>query len=148
MATDARKANASTKSRVDLHGASEQVGDLPQILPGVVAGARLQIERIGVEIAGTLWHRRHRPDLHAKVFADRGDNGAGDLVLDVEQVLGRERAVEGFRPQVRVVCAVDQLGGDADAIAALAHAAFQHVAHFQQARDGRNADPLLRAELE
>ena len=55
----------------------------------------------------------------------RRDNRAGHLVLDGENVL--ELAVVAFGPNVPVGFCVDQLHGDADAIARLSHASLEDV---------------------
>ncbi|MEO6263421.1 MAG: hypothetical protein ABIO58_00335 [Luteimonas sp.] len=56
-------------------------------------------------------------------------------------------SVVGFRPQVRIRISVDQLRGDAHALAGAAHAAFQHGADAKLAGDIRNAD-FLALEIE
>ena len=45
-----------------------------------------------------------------------------------------DRAIVTFRPEVRAVCCVDQLRRDADAVAALANAALQHVSDAELLR--------------
>ena len=69
-----------------------------------------------------------------------GDDGRGHLVLDGEDVL--EVAVVSFRPEVVSGGAVDELGGDADPVARLAHAAFEHVAHAELPGDGAHVHGL------
>ncbi len=61
------------------------------------------------------------------------DHRPGDLVLDSEHV--GELAVVGLRPQVIAVGRVDELRGDADLIARLAHAALEHGGDVQLVRD-------------
>ena len=56
---------------------------------------------------------------------DRGDDRFGDLVLHGEHV--GEAAIVTFRPEMAAGGNVIELGGDADAVAILAHAAFDHV---------------------
>ena len=71
---------------------------------------------------------------------DCSDDFPCDLVLqgkDVGQV-----AVVAVGPDVIAGRGVDQLGGDAHAIAALAHAALQHVTHAEFARDALYVDRL------
>ena len=63
---------------------------------------------------------------------DGGDNALGDLVLDGEDV--GEVAVVALCPDVVAGRRVDKLRGDAQALAGLAHAAFEHVAHAELAR--------------
>ena len=136
------------EARVQFHRLPEQVRDLHQLHPGEIQPARPQVERVGVEVAGAVRHRRRRAHAHVQVAVDGLDDGGGDFVLDVEQVVGGERAVVGFRPQVLVALGVDQLGGDAQAVAGAADAAFQHVPHFQRVGDRGDAQGLLLAELE
>jgi hypothetical protein len=50
-----------------------------------------------------------------------------DVVLHGEDIV--ELAVVGFRPQVRVRGHLDQLRGDAHAVARLAHTAFEDRGH-------------------
>ena len=62
------------------------------------------------------------------------DDLGGDLGLDLEDVV--DLAVEGLRPQLRVVGDADQLRRDADAVLAVrgtgpAHGAFHHVVDAQ-----------------
>ncbi len=64
---------------------------------------------------------------------DRGDDGLGDLVLDREHV--GELAVVALRPDVAAGRHVIELRGDAHAVAAFAHAAFDHVADAELLRD-------------
>jgi len=60
---------------------------------------------------------------------DRGDDAFGDLVLHGEYV--GELAVVSLRPEMTAGGDVVELSGDAHAIAALAHAAFQDIAHAE-----------------
>ena len=62
----------------------------------------------------------------------------GDLILQVENVV--QRAVEPVGPEMRAGLRFDQLRGDAQAIARLAHAAFQHIAHAEFAPDLPDVD--------
>ena len=71
---------------------------------------------------------------------DGADHARGDLVLQVENIL--ERAVETVRPQMRAGRGVDQLPGDADLVAGLADAAFEHVADAELAADLFDVDRL------
>src|SRR3546814_487330 len=68
----------------------------------------------------------------------RRDDLLRDLVLDREDV--GQLAVVPLGPEMAARLAVDQLRGDADAGASLAHAAFQHVAHAELAADVLNVD--------
>ena len=75
---------------------------------------------------------RGRLALGAKIFRgidlwlDRGDDGFGDLILYGEHV--GEAAVIVLRPDVAAGGRVVELGGDAYAVAALAHSARDHIA--------------------
>jgi hypothetical protein len=69
----------------------------------------------------------------AKIFRsidlrlDRRDDGLGDLILHREHI--GEIAVVALGPDMAAGCDIVQLRGDADAVAALAHAAFEQVSH-------------------
>ena len=71
---------------------------------------------------------------------ERADHAFGDAILQLEHIL--QRAVEFVRPEMGARRGIDQLAGDADAVAGLAHAAFEHVAHAQFARDLLDIDRL------
>ena len=62
------------------------------------------------------------------------------LVLKLEDVF--ERAVEAIGPEMRAGDRIDQLRGDAHPVAALAHRAFEHVAHAEFAADLLHVDGL------
>ena len=64
---------------------------------------------------------------------DGADDGLRHLVLKREDV--GELAVVVLGPNMVAGRRVDQLGGDANAISGLAHAALQHVAHAEVAGD-------------
>ena len=64
---------------------------------------------------------------------DRAGHTGCDLVLQLKNVI--ERAVKAVSPDVSAGRRVDQLSGDAHPVAGFAHAAFEHVAHAQLARD-------------
>jgi len=72
----------------------------------------------------------------AELRHDRAGNGPSDLVLQIEYV--REIAVVPLRPDVIPGGRVDELGRDAYAVAATAHAALEHIAHAQLAADAAN----------
>ena len=59
-------------------------------------------------------------------------------ILQIEYVL--DLALETLGPDMRRGRGVDELPGDADARARLAHAAFQHVAHAKLAADLLHVD--------
>src|SRR5687768_3976831 len=58
-------------------------------------------------------------------------NGRGDLALDREDVLGRQFAIIGLGPEVRVSAGIDELDMDAHAVARTLHAAFEDLRHSQ-----------------
>src|SRR3954454_1527933 len=64
---------------------------------------------------------------------DRNSYRLGDLVLHRENV--SEIAVIALSPDMLAGFGLDQLRGDADAVAGFAQAAFEHVAHTQFAPD-------------
>ena len=70
----------------------------------------------------------------------RGDDRLRNLVLQREDVV--EVAVVALRPQVAAGRAVDQLRGDAHALAGLAHAALEHVADPELPRELPDVDVL------
>jgi hypothetical protein len=62
------------------------------------------------------------------------------IVLELEDVF--QRAVKTVGPKMRAGGRVDQLPGNADPIAALAHRAFEHIAHAEIAPDLLHIDGL------
>ena len=68
-----------------------------------------------------------------KLRLDGGDDGLGDLVLHGEHV--GEVAVVALGPEMAAGGDVVELRGDAHAVAALADAAFEHVAHAELVGD-------------
>ena len=82
----------------------------------------------------------------AKIFRrvelrlDRGDDSFGDLVLNREHV--GEIAVVAFRPDVAAGRDIVELGRDAHAVAALAHAAFDDIADAKFFGDLLHVDGL------
>ena len=73
---------------------------------------------------------------------DRDGDGFSDLILHREDV--GEITVVAFGPNVVAALGLDQLRGDADAIAGLAQAAFQHVAHPEFSSDLFHVDRAAR----
>jgi hypothetical protein len=69
----------------------------------------------------------------AELDRQRLDDLVHDLVLCGEDVV--QLAVEAVGPQMAAALGVDQLGGDAHAVAGLADRAFQHEAHAELAAD-------------
>ena len=82
---------------------------------------------------------RSRAAASTRPGSDRDDRRR-HLVLDREDVL--EVAVVALGPEVAVGLGVDQLHGDADALARLAHAALDDVLHAELARDLLHVDRL------
>ena len=64
---------------------------------------------------------------------DRTDDARGDLVLQIEDL--RQRSVETIGPQVGTRRGIDELAGDAQAVARPAHASLDHIADTQLAPD-------------
>ena len=91
-----------------------------------------EVEVIGVGIAGTAILERLFL-LRQELELERGDDFLRDFVLDGEDV--GQFAVVALGPDMAAGLAVDQLGGDPDPLPRLAHAAFEHVADAQFARD-------------
>lgn len=79
----------------------------------------LQEQLVGIQVLGIRLNRDPvAPKLNEiQGFGQFGDDGAGDLILDLENVLRGKLAIEGLRPQVLVSTGVDQLGGDSDGAA-------------------------------
>ena len=71
---------------------------------------------------------------------DRRDDIAGYPILKLEHVM--QVAVEAVSPDVRAGGRFDQLGGEANLVASLAHAAFQYIAHAQFTPDLTDVDVL------
>ena len=98
---------------------------------------RPQHQIIGVEAVSAL--ALDPLDLGAsQAGLDGADHADRDLILHGEDVI--ERTVIALGPQMRAALGLDQLGGDADAIACLAHAAFQHVTDAEIAPDLLHVD--------
>src|SRR5215472_13651897 len=87
-----------------------------------------------------LW-RLANSTLHLGVGDGRSDgncNRFGDLVLKRENV--RERAIVAISPEMLASFSFSQLCGNSDAIAGLAHTAFEHIAHTKLATDPSHID--------
>src|SRR5439155_537520 len=106
---------------------------------GAVQRQRAEIEVIGAEI---LWALAPRAlDFRAaNARFDDPDDGLGDLVLEVEDVF--QDAVIFVGPNVRAGLSLDELSRDAQAIAAFAQAALEHVANAELAPDLLDVDDL------
>ena len=90
----------------------------------------LQVEIVRLEVLGGHDELVRVP---AQPQLERIHDGARDLVLDREDVL--ELAVVGLGPEVVAVLHVDELRGDADPVADLAHAALEHRRHAELLAD-------------
>ena len=112
---------------VDRERTLQQIDGLRDALVGVSVAQRqrAQIKVIGVEALG--WLAGCALDLGSAQF--RFD-GTGDptryLVLQLEDVV--EHTVKAVGPDMRAGRCIDQLPGDAHAVARLAQAAFEHIA--------------------
>ncbi len=99
-------------------------------LGGVLAVlfAPLQVQVVGPHVLGAVLGelpRFRRGERHPERLGD----GRGDLLLHREDVL--QDAVVAVGPEMEPVGAVDELGGNADAVAGLADAPLQHRPHPQ-----------------
>ena len=102
-----------------------------------------QIRIVGVEAVGRLAPRA----LHLRLLQawnEGADHACGQLVLQGEDVA--QLAVVTLRPNVRTRFCLNELAGNANTVARLAHTAFQHVAHAEFATDLFDVDraPLVR----
>ena len=80
------------------------------------------------------------PSASSEFWLDRSHDLFRNFILQGKNV--RQVAVVSIGPDVIAGCGVDELRGDAHAIAALAHAALQHVAHAEFAGDALHVDGL------
>jgi hypothetical protein len=101
---------------------ARDVVELPRSLAHQVPGAHVRGARA----------RGARALAPQKLGLDRAGDAARDFVLHGED-LG-ELAVVALRPEVRAGAGIDELRRDPHALARLAHAAFEHVAHAELAR--------------
>src|ERR1700730_6487790 len=69
----------------------------------------------------------------AQAGLDRADDAQGDLVLQFEDVSAR--AIVALGPDMRAADRCDQLRGGPHAVAGLAQAAFEDIAHTELATD-------------
>ena len=76
----------------------------------------------------------------AEIERERRDDVRRHVVLDGEDV--GELPVEPLRPKVAAGGCVDELGGDPDPAAGLAHAPFEHMAHAEALADLADVDVL------
>ena len=98
---------------------------------------RLEHQVVGGEVFGAL-ALGQRDFGGADRRVHRAGDPFGDLVLEVEDVL--EHTVIAVGPDMRAAGGVDQLGRDPDAVAGLADAAFEHVAHAELPRHRPDVD--------
>src|SRR5215472_6905092 len=84
------------------------------------------------------WRRTLRTNIFRGIDLrlDGGDDRIGDLVLHREHI--GEVAIVAFRPQLAAAGDVIELGADAHAVAALAHAALEEVADAELLADLRH----------
>ena len=88
-------------------------------------GQSPQIKIVGIQAVRALALRKL--DLRLpQAWLDGADDAQRDLVLDFENVA--ERPVIAFGPDMGAVRRLDELAGDANAVAGFAQAAFEHVA--------------------
>jgi hypothetical protein len=85
-----------------------------------------QVELVGIEIP-RRWPHRHLPDTQR--IAERVDDGLGDVFLDEKNVF--QVAIEAVCPEPPVGAGINELGGNADPLALLAHRALQDVRDAQ-----------------
>jgi hypothetical protein len=94
------------------------------------------------EIVGRECRRRVRRGRNART-TKRCPNTVCDFALNLEHVL--ESSVPTFGPDVKSVLGIDELRCDAESVACLAHASFEHGLHAQTAADFPD---VVRAMLE
>src|SRR6516165_1551854 len=114
--------------------------DISKVLRGMRLLQRAQIQIVGGEILS----RPHRQPADFGGFQGGLDNASDlgcDLVLKLEHVF--ERTVEAVGLDMYIGDGVDQLRGDAHAIAGFAHRAFEDVADAELASHSLNIDRLV-----
>ncbi len=132
--------------RIDLDRLLEHADRMLVVAPRhrihVAAAAQVVIVRFGIRRRDELYRAALlRRELHLQ----RIDDAVRDVILDREHVL--HFAAVGLGPEVRIGIGFDELRGDAHVIARAPHAAFEHDADAELARDGRDAR-VLALELE
>ena len=100
-----------------------------------------QAKRVGLRIGGGLAHQRRAGARQLDAQAFRG--ASRNLVLHREHVV--QVAVVALGPQFEAVGHVGEVGGDANAVAGLAHAAFHDVLHVQALADLGELETFLLA---
>lgn len=118
--------------RIELDSATGKAQPFIEPRPAVLVEPRqaAQIAVVGIEVLSRMMPSPF--DLRLlEAPSDGGNDTSRNSVLQVEDVF--QGPVEVISPKMRAAMAVDQLPGDAQAIADLAHAALQHVAHTELA---------------
>src|SRR6516225_5556392 len=121
-----------TVTFIDLDGLFEKSRGLGR--PGRVVprqGIPLEDALVGLETRGMLASRAISVGHHHSAY-ERAHNPLRDLVLDGKDL--RLEAVKMVTPDLMAARRVDELRGDADAIAHAAHASLDHEANVQFAR--------------
>ena len=101
----------------------------------ILLGHRLAMMRQALHPPGPGLDVAGRGVVHPRLLAlgqldlHFGGENQGDIVLDGEDVI--ESAVIALRPDMRAAGGIDQLRGDANAVSALADAAFQDISHAE-----------------
>ncbi len=96
----------------------------------LVDGLPLQVQGVGFGIGRARCARR--PPFQQRHLQRRNDR-TGDFVLYLEDVI--QLPVIGLRPEVIAVVRPNQLRGNAQRLARLAHATFQHVRDAERSGD-------------
>ena len=114
---------------------SQQRLGLARSLPSSICRPQLapaQEAVVGFQIVGALGGDA-LPIAGVEIERERGDDLRRHVVLHGEDV--GQVAVEPLGPEVAAGRRVDELGGDPDPIARLAHAALEHIAHAEALAD-------------
>src|SRR5262245_35400857 len=127
--------------RIEFDGATEQAERLLDVVEGqrIVQRERAEEEIVGVNIVRRLAARAL--DLcTAKFWLDCAYDARGDAVLKIEDVT--QGPVETIGPEMQASRSIEQLTGDAHALARPAHAALEQVAHAEACPDFLGFDYL------
>ncbi len=120
------------EARIERDRALQQRAALGDVIAAVTRDqlTATQIPIVRLDVVGAS--ARHPPALLGRQRdLERGDDLTRDLVLDLEDV--GQLAVVALGPDVAAGRPVDQLGRDPDAVAGLAHAAFERMPHAELA---------------
>src|SRR6202020_420483 len=109
----------------------------PGLMPGALTAA--QEEAVGLRLDRALADQA-TSFVGSQFDLERGDDLLRQLILNGEDVA--EIAIESLGPDMAAGGRVDELGGDANAGAVFAHAAFQHVPHAKRPSDLGNGHRL------